>query len=180
MIPPRKNAAFVADMERVPDIYKRPYDERFPVVSYDEMPRQLLEEVREMQPMIPGHPRRVDYEYRRMGTCNILLASEPLRGWRMAEVTSTKTAKDGDRFTEKIALEYPKAEKIILFEDNLNTHKPASWYETCPPDKAKALMDKFELIYTPKHGSWLNMAEIELNVVSTQCLKKRIASWKKP
>ena len=163
-------------MERVLDIYKRPYDEKFPVVCYDEMPRQLLEEVREIQPMRPGRSQRVDYEYRRMGTCNVLLASEPLRGWRMADVTQTKTAKDWAMFTEKIASAYPNAEKIILIEDNLNTHKPTSWYETFPPEKAKALMDKFELVYTPKHGSWLNMAEIELNVVSAQCLKKRIAS----
>lgn len=163
-------------MERVLDIYKRPYDEKFPVVCYDEMPRQLLEDVREIQPMRPGRSQRVDYEYRRMGTCNVLLASEPLRGWRMADVTQTKTAKDWAMFTEKIASAYPNAEKIILIEDNLNTHKPASWYETFPPEKAKALMDKFELVYTPKHGSWLNMAEIELNVVSAQCLKKRIAS----
>ena len=176
MISPQKNAAFVADMERVLDIYKRPYDVKFPVVCYDEMPRQLLEEVREIQPMRPGQSERVDYEYRRMGTCNVLMASEPLRGWRMTDVTPTKTAKDWAFFTEKIAAAYPDAEKIILVEDNLNTHKPASWYEVFSPEKAKALMDKFELVYTPKHGSWLNMAEIELNVVSAQCLKKRIAS----
>lgn len=94
----------------------------------------------------------------------------------MTDVTQTKTAKDWALFTEKIAAAYPHAEKIILVEDNLNTHKPASWYEVFSPEKAKALMDKFELVYTPKHGSWLNMAEIELNVVSAQCLKKRIAS----
>lgn len=163
-------------MERVLDIYKRPYDDRFPVVCYDEMPRQLLAEVREIQPMQQGRCQRVDYEYRRMGTCNVLLASEPLRGWRMVEVTATKTAVDWALFTEKIASAYPEAEKIILVEDNLNTHKPASWYEVFPPEKARGLMNKFELVYTPKHGSWLNMAEIELNVVSSQCLKRRIAS----
>ena len=127
-------------MERILDIYKRPYDEKFPVVCYDEMPRQLLEEVREIQPMRPGRSQRVDYEYRRMGTCNVLLASEPLRGWRMADVTQTKTAKDWAMFTEKIASAYPNAEKIILIEDNLKTHKPASWYETFPPEKAKVQM----------------------------------------
>lgn len=174
MISPRNNAEFVADMEHVLDIYKRPYDKKYPVVCFDEMPRQLIGESRESEPMISGHPERIDYEYVRNGTCNVLMAVEPLRGWRMAELTETKTARDWALFTEKIAEAYPDAKRIILVEDNLNTHKAASWYQVFPPEKAKALMERFELVYTPKHGSWLNMAEIELNVVSGQCLKRQI------
>ena len=161
-------------MEKVLSVYKRPYDEKHPVVCFDEMPRQLIGESRPSEPMIPGHPERVDYEYVRNGTCNVLMAVEPLRGWRMAEVTQTKTTKDWALFTEKLAQKFPTADKIVLVEDNLNTHKAASWYEVFPPEKAEWLMGRFELVYTPKHGSWLNIAEIELNVVSGQCLKRRI------
>ena len=161
-------------MEKILDVYKRPYDERFPVVCFDEMPRQLIGESRPGEPMSPGHPERIDYEYVRNGTCNVLMATEPLCGWRMAEVTETKTSKDWASFTEKIVAAYPNAERIILVEDNLNTHKAASWYASFPPEKAKALMEKVEFVYTPKHGSWLNVAEIELNVLSGQCLKRRI------
>jgi hypothetical protein len=174
VIAPRNHAEFVADMERVLGIYKRPYDARFPVVCFDEMPRQLIGETRPCEPMIPGHPERIDYEYVRNGTCNVLMASEPLRGWRMAEVSETKTSLDWARFTERLIAAFPDAEKIILVEDNLNTHKAASWYAAFPPDKAKSLMDRVEFAFTPKHGSWLNVAEIELNVLASQCLKRRI------
>ena len=174
MIAPRNNAEFVADMEKVLNIYKRPYDEKYPVVCFDEMPRQLIGDSRPSEPMVPGHPEHVDYEYVRNGTCNVLMAIEPLRGWRMAEVTLTKTARDWAFFTEKIVQAFPDAEKIILLEDNLSTHKAASWYEVFPPEKAAWLMERFELAYTPKHGSWLNIAEIELNVVSGQCLNRHI------
>ena len=161
-------------MEKVLDVYKRPYDKHFPVVCYDEMPRQLIGESRPAEPMISGHPERVDYEYVRNGTCNVLMAIEPLGGRRIAEVSKTKTAKDWALFTEKLIAAYPEAQKIILVQDNLNTHKAASWYTYFPPARAKALMDKVEFVYTPKHGSWLNIAEIELNVLSGQCLKRRI------
>lgn len=174
MIAPRSNAEFVADMENVLALYKRPYNERFPVVCIDEMPRQLIGESRPGEPMIPGHSERIDYEYVRNGTCNVFIASEPLRGWRMAEVHETKTAKDWALFTEKVIAAYPNAEKIILVQDNLNTHKAASWYANFSPEKASKLMEKVEFVYTPKHGSWLNVAEIELNVLSGQCLKRRI------
>ena len=174
MIAPHSNAEFVADMEKVLELYRKPYDSRFPVVCFDEMPRQLIGEFRPGEPMMPGYAERIDYEYVRNGTCNILMATEPLRGWRMAEVTETKTAKDWALFTEKIIEAYPEAEKIILVEDNLSTHKAASWYSAFPPEKAKRLMDRVEFVYTPKHGSWLNIAEIELNVLSGQCLKRRI------
>lgn len=153
MIAPRNNTEFVADMEKVLSIYKRPYDERYPVVCFDEMPRQLIGESRPSEPMIPGHSEHIDYEYVRNGTCNVLMAIEPLRGWRMAEVSKTKKARDWALFTEKIAQAFPDANKIILLEDNLNTHKAASWYEVFPPEKAKWLMERFELVYTPKHGS---------------------------
>lgn len=155
-------------------LYKRPYNERFPVVCIDEMPRQLIGEFRTGEPMIPGHPERIDYEYVRNGTCNVFIASEPLRGWRMAEVCETKTAKDWALFTEQVVAAYPNAEKIILVQDNLNTHKAASWYANFPPERARRLMERVEFVYTPKHGSWLNVAEIELNVLSGQCLKRRI------
>lgn len=174
VIAPRSNAEFVADMERVLDIYKRPYDERFPVVCFDEMPRQLIGETRIGRPMIPGHPQQIDYEYVRKGTCNILMAFSPLSGWRMTEVTTTKNARDWAIFTEKIEAAFPNAERIILVEDNLITHRAASWYANFPPQKAKYLMDRFELVFTPKHGSWLNMAEIELHSLSRQCLNRRI------
>lgn len=174
MIAPRNNAEFVANMEKVLSIYKRPYDEKYPVICFDEMPRQLIGDSRPSEPMLPGHPERIDYEYARNGACNVLMAIEPLRGWRMAEVTQTKTARDWALFTGKIADAFPLADKIILLEDNLNTHKAGSWYEVFPPEKAAWLMERFELVYTPKHGSWLNIAEIELNVVSGQCLKRHI------
>jgi len=165
-------------MEKVLALYKRPYDEKFPIVCFDEMPRQLIGDSRPSEPIVPGHSEHIDYEYVRNGTCNVLMAVEPLRGWRMAEVTQTKTAEDWALFTEKIALAFPDAEKIILLEDNLNTHKAASWYEVFPPAKAAWLMNRFELAYTPKHGSWLNIAEIELNVVSGQCLNRHIGDIK--
>jgi hypothetical protein len=174
VISPRNNAEFVADMEKALSLYKRPYDEKYPVICFDEMPRQLIGDSRPSEPMIPGHPEHIDYEYVRNGACNVLMAVEPLWGWRMADVTQTKTAKDWALFTEKIALAFPSAKKIILLEDNLNTHKAASWYEVFAPERAAWLMERFELVYTPKHGSWLNVAEIELNVVSGQCLKRHI------
>lgn len=179
MIPPEQNGQFVANMERVLDVYKRPYDQNFPVVCMDESPRQMIRETRKPIPMSPGHPARIDYEYERCGVCNIFMASEPLAGRRLAEITETKTKQDWAHFIEKIALKYQKAKKITLVMDNLNTHMPGSLYEAFLPRKAKALWDKFDFVYTPKHGSWLNMAEIELNVLINQCLKGRIDSIEK-
>jgi len=141
----------------------------------DESPRQLISEARTPIPCLPGQPARYDYEYRRCGTCNIFLACEPLAGKRIVEVTERRTRQDWARFLKVIADHYSEAEKITLVMDNLNTHTPGSFYETFPPEVAKALWDRFELIYTPKHGSWLNIAEIELSVLSAQCLNRRIA-----
>jgi hypothetical protein len=141
----------------------------------DESPRQLIDEVKVPIPASPGQPARYDYEYKRCGTCNILMANEPLAGKRMVEVTESKTKVDWALFVEKIASHYKEAEKITLVMDNLNTHTPGSFYEAFAPEKAKALWNRFEFVFTPKHGSWLNMAEIELNVLIGQCLNRRIA-----
>ncbi len=157
------------------DVYKRPYNAAFPVVCMDESPKQLIKETRRMVPAKPGRIERHDYEYERCGVCNIFIAGEPLVGHRLVKVTERKTKKDWAYFIEEIAEAYKGAEKITLVMDNLNTHKPGSLYEVFTPEKAKALWDRFEFVYTPKHGSWLNMAEIELNVLTQQCLNRRIA-----
>ena len=162
-------------MERVLDVYKRPFDPRYPVVCMDESPKQLIEETRLPVRASPGHPTRHDYEYRRNGMCNIFLACEPLAGKRMVKVNERKTMKDWAHFVEEIADCYSTAERITLVMDNLNTHDPGSLYETFSPDRAKAIWNSFEFVYTPKHGSWLNIAEIELNVIMGQCLKRRIS-----
>ena len=174
VIPPAQNGDFVAQMERVLDVYKRPYDPRRPVVCMDETPRQLIRETRVPVPARPGAAARHDYEYERCGVCNVFMAVEALAGWRIARVTPRKTRTDWARFLEEIAARYGEAERITLVMDNLNTHTPGSLYETFPPADAKGLWDRFEFVYTPKHGSWLNMAEIELNVMIKQCLDRRI------
>ncbi len=174
MISPQHNADFVAAMEQVLDVYRRPYNAKMPVVCMDETPRQLIKETRTPLGAVPGRPDRYDYEYARCGVCNVFMACEPLGGKRLTEVTERKTKRDWALFLEKIAHEYDDAEKITLVMDNLNTHKPGSLYEVYGPEEAKRLWDRFELIYTPKHGSWLNMAEIELNVMIKQCLSRRI------
>ena len=161
-------------MERVLDVYKRPLDSRYPIVCMDESPKQLIGETRIPIPASPGQPIKYDSEYRRCGMSNIFLACEPLAGTRMVKVTERKTKQDWAYFVEEIANQYETAEKITLVMDNLNTHEPGSFYEVFPPDKAKAIWDRFEFVYTPKHGSWLNIAEIELNVLTGQCLKRRI------
>lgn len=162
-------------MEQVLDIYKMPYNENFPVVCMDESPKQLIKETRVPVVMKPGQEARVDFEYERCGVVNIFLASEPLKGKRYVDVTERKTKVDWAEFIKKIADEwYKDAQKIILVMDNLATHKASALYETYPPKEAKRIWDRFHFIYTPKHGSWLNMAEIELNVLMGQCLKKRI------
>ena len=174
MIPPEHNGSFVANMERVLDVYKRPFDPLHPVVCMDESPKQLIGEVRPPVPASPGQPAKQDYEYRRVGVCNIFLACEPLAGKRLVTITERKTKRDWAVFLELIAGHYCNADKITLVMDNLNTHEPGALYEAFPPEKAKALWDRFEFVYTPKHGSWLNMAEIELNVLTGQCLNRRI------
>jgi len=174
VIPPEQNGSFVANMEKVLDVYKRPFDSRFPVVCMDESPKQLIGETRTSILASPGQLARYDYEYKRCGMCNIFMACEPLAGKRMVKITERKTKKDWAYFLEDIAAQYKSAEKITLVMDNLNTHTPGSFYETFAPDKAKALWNRFEFVYTPKHGSWLNMAEIELNVLTGQCLNRRI------
>lgn len=166
-------------MERVLDVYRRPYNADFPVVCMDETPRQLIRETRTPIPACPGLAARQDYEYERCGVCNVFMASEPLAGTRMTKVTEHKTKVDWARFLQDIAERYQDAERITLVMDNLNTHSPGALYQTFPPEQAKALWDRFEFVYTPKHGSWLNVAEIELNVMIGQCLDRRISSMEK-
>jgi len=161
-------------MEMVLDVYKRPFDPLHPVVCMDESPKQLIAETKAPIPASPGEAAKYDYEYKRCGVCNVFLACEPLAGKRTVKITERKTKLDWACFIEEIAAQYETSEKITLVMDNLNTHNPGSLYESFPPDKAKALWDRFQFVYTPKHGSWLNMAEIELNVLTGQCLKRRI------
>jgi hypothetical protein len=175
VIPPLESSDFVAHMESVLDIYKCPYDKRFPVVCMDESPKQLIKQTRLPLARKPGQDAKEDYEYSRQGVVNIFMANEPLKGKRYVRIKSRKTKKDWAYFVRYIADRlYPKAEKIILIMDNLNTHKPSALYETFPPEEAKRIWDRFHFIYTPKHGSWLNMAEIELRVLMGQCLNRRI------
>ena len=161
-------------MEQVLDVYKRPYDPRFPVVCMDESPKQLIAETHIPLAAGPGRPERHDYEYERRGVCNIFLASEPLAGKRFVQVTERRTKTDWAQFIRALAERYPDATRITLVMDNLNTHTAGSLYEAFPPAEAKRIRDRFEFVYTPKHGSWLNVAEIELNVLMGQCLDRRI------
>jgi len=156
------------------DVYKRLYNPLRPVVCMDESPKQLISEVKVPIPLSPGHVAKHDYEYCRCGVCNIFLASEPLAGKCIVRVTQRKTKKDWALFIFEIASLYPNAEKITLVMDNLNTHDLGSFYEVFPPEIANALLNRFEFVFTPKHGSWLNMAEIELSVLTRQCLNRRI------
>ncbi len=177
MIPPLGNSDFVAHMESVLDVYKTPYDRKVPVVCMDESPKQLIKQTRIPIARKPGQDAKEDYEYSRQGVANIFIANEPLKGKRYIRIRSSKTKKDWAYFVRYIADQlYPRAEKILLIMDNLNTHKPSALYETFPPQETKRIWDRFEFIYTPKHGSWLNMAEIELNVLMGQCLNRRIDS----
>lgn len=156
------------------DVYKRPFNPRNPVVCMDESPRQLIAETRIPVSCSPGKPAIYDYEYKRKGMCNIFLSCEPLTGKRMVKITERRTKQDWACYLEAITIQYENADKITLIMDNLNTHVPGSLYETFPPQKAKALWDRFDFVYTPKHGSWLNIAEIELSVLTGQCLKRRM------
>ena len=161
-------------MEIVLDVYKRPFDPLHPVICMDESPKQLIAETRIPIPASPGQLMKHDYEYRRCGMCNVFIACEPLTGKRMVKITERKTKRDWAFFLEDIANQNDEVDQITLVMDNLNTHVPGSLYETFQPDKAKAILDRFDFVYTPKHGSWLNMAEIELNVLTGQCLNRRI------
>jgi len=161
-------------MEQVLDVYKRPYDRNYPVICMDESPKQLIEALQEESICI-GKEKRVDYEYIRHGVVNIFMANEPLKGVRLIEVTETKTKLDWARFVKRISDDmYPDAKKICLVMDNFKTHSIGSFYEAFEPVEAKRLVDRFEFIFTPKHGSWLNMAEIELHSLNTQCLNRHI------
>ena len=161
-------------MENVLDVYKRPYSQGFPVVCMDESPKQLIRETRMPIAPKPGRVARYDYEYERCGVCNIFMASKPLAGERLVDVTQRRTKSDWARFIKEIAENYKNAKRITLVMDNLSTHKAGSLYEVFPPAEAKRIRDRFDFVYTPKHGSWLNVAEIELNVLMGQCLSRRI------
>lgn len=167
-------------MEKVLDVYKRPYNKDLPVVCMDESPKQLIEESRPSLPIKPGIEQRTDYEYIRHGVVNVFMANEPLRGKRLVEITEFKTKKDWAAFMKRIADEmYPTASKITMVMDNFKTHTAGAFYEAFAPVEAKRLLDRFEFVYTPKHGSWLNMAEIELHVLNGQCLNRHIATKEK-
>ena len=175
MIPPEQNANFVAKMEDVLSVYKRPYDPDRPVVCMDEMPRQLIKEVRTPLPMEAGKPKRHDYHYQRNGVVNLFMFFEPLAGWRTVITRERRTKIDWAHCMRQLLKEhYPDAEKVILVMDNLNTHGLSSFYEAFPPEEAHQLAQRFEIHYTPEHGSWLNMAEIENSAMTRQCLDRRI------
>lgn len=161
-------------MEEVLDVYERPLDPDNPVICFDERPCQLIGDVVQPLPPKPGQERREDYHYERHGTAVVLLAVEPLTGKRIVEVRAQKRKKDYAEFMQKVADHYPKARKITLVQDNLNTHNPSSFYETFPAEEAFALSKRFEMIYTPKRASWLNMAEIDFSALAKQCLDRRI------
>jgi len=176
VIPPQQNATFVCQMEQVLDVYKRPYDPKKPVLCLDETSKQLVSEVR--QPLItPKGTILYDYEYRREGTCDVFMVCEPLTGQRLVRVRDQHTRFDWAWVVaEVVENHYAHAEKITLVQDNLSAHKVSAFYELFSPERAKAIVDKLEIVFTPPHGSWLNIAEIELSVLSRQCLKGRIAS----
>jgi DDE superfamily endonuclease len=162
-------------MEDILELYAEPYDPRYPVVCFDEKLHQLVSEVRQPLPAVPGKPGRYDYEYRREGTCNLFMFFQPLRGWRHIKVTERRTARDfAQCMRDLVDVHFPRAALISVVLDNLNTHTPAALYETFAPAEARRILRKLDLRYTPKHGSWLNMAEVEFAVVSTQCLDRRV------
>ena len=157
------------------DIYEQPFNLHRPVVCFDERPCQLIGDVLMPIPMKAGHPERQDYHYKRNGTAVVFMAIEPLAGRRIVKVTERKTKKDYAEFMKEVASYYPGTDKIVLVQDNLNTHNPSSFYEVFEASQAFALAQRFEMVYTPKKASWLNMAEIELSALSKQCLDRRIA-----
>jgi hypothetical protein len=178
VIPPKANGEFVADMEIVLNTYAEPYDSKHPVICMDEKPMQLLKETRPPIPETKEHPRRVDYEYERAGTASIFLFCEPLIGWRQVTVREQRTKVDwAEEVAQLLNGRYATAEKIILVCDNLNTHTAGAFYEAFEASVAHALVSRIEFRYTPKHGSWLNIAECELSVLTRQCIgHKRFGS----
>jgi len=175
VIPPEANAEFVAAMEDVLEVYSRPHDPERPIVCLDETSKQLIVETRAPVPVAPGRPARHDTEYERNGTANLFMVFAPLEGRRHVEVTEQRTAVDYAHMLKKISDEhFSPAKKIVLVQDNLNTHRPSSLYAAFPAAEARRLVGRFEWHYTPKHGSWLDMAESELSVLSRQCLDRRI------
>jgi len=165
-------------MEQVLDIYKKPYDKLHPVVCMDESPKQLIEAKGQIA-ISPGQERKVDYEYIRHGMVNIFMANEPLCGKRLVKITERKTKKDWASFVKDISESYADADKITLVMDNLRTHTLSAFYEAFSPEEARRLRKRFEFVFTPKHGSWLNMAEIELQVLSRQCLNQHLSTKEK-
>ena len=180
-IPPKQNAEFVAQMEDILDLYTLPYDENCPVICLDEKSYQLLSEVTEPLPMKSGKPLRIDNEYKRMGTCSIFVMTEPLAGWYHANARKQRTAIDFAHEIDWLLSEscYKAIPKIKLVVDNLNTHVISSFYKAFPPEKARELAKRLEIHYTPKHGSWLNIAEIAISILSRQCISCRIPSLDK-
>jgi len=175
VIPPKASGDFVWHMEDVLDVYQRPYDPRRPLICMDETSKQLLGEIRSPLPPLPGKSARYDAEYVRQGVASLFLFSEPLSGKRQVRVREQRTKQDWAHVMRELLEEtYADAKRIVLVMDNLNTHSPGSFYATFPPALAKQLSDRLEIHYTPKHGSWLNMAEIELGILSKQCLDRRI------
>jgi transposase len=175
VIPPEANAAFVCRMEDILALYTQPANPKRPLVCMDEVPKQLISEVRDPIPAQGEHPQRFDYEYERHGVANIFMFLAPLAGQRQVKVTTTRTQLDWAQAMRELSDEsYPEAEKIIVVLDNLNTHTPAAFYVAFEPEEARRLVNRFEFHFTPKHGSWLNMAEIELSVLARQCIKRRI------
>jgi hypothetical protein len=163
-------------MEDVLDLYAEDFDPLRPVVCFDELPYQLVAETRLPLPMQPGKPIRYDYEYRRNGTCNLFMFFQPLAGWRHVEVTEQRTKRDfAHQMKDLVDVHFPEVEVIRVVLDNLNTHSPAALYEVFEPQEARRIVRKLEFHYTPKHGSWLNMAEIEISVLDRQCLDRRLA-----
>ena len=174
-IPPQHNAQFVCAMENVLEVYKRPYDPKRPVVCMDEKPKPLVKETRTPIACRPSQPQRVDYEYERNGTANVFLFVEPLRGWRRVEATERRTRIDwAQQIKQLVDVDYKHAEQITLVSDNLNTHSPASLYEAFEPAEARRLFEKLQMVHTPKHGSWLNVAEVELAVLEKQSIGGRV------
>jgi hypothetical protein len=175
VIAPEANSAFVANMEDVLEVYQRPRDPERPVVCLDETSKQLILETRAAVPAKPGRKARHDYEYERNGVANLFMLFAPLEGWRRVKVTDRHAAVDYAHVLKDLSdVHFPGASRIVLVQDNLSTHKTASLYEAFPPDEARRLVERFEWHYTPKHGSWLDMAESELGVLATQCLDRRI------
>jgi hypothetical protein len=174
VIPPKANAEFVAAMEDVLEVYSRPYDPAYPVLSMDEQPIQLTKETRQTIPATKQHPRRVDYEYERAGTASVFMFTEPLLGWREVHVRPNRTKIDWALEVEQLlSTRYAQAEKVILVCDNLNTHTRGAFYEAFEAEKAREIVQRIEFHYTPKHGSWLNISENELSSMTRQCIAGR-------